>query len=257
MFCHIQNTQRRQGANTRACALLQTRTLSVHNFVQLEVAPYRGTSKESHKGNVTTALGTSQHFHAIPGEVNPVFGFIHLRSVYNLSKLVTPHDLVHQIRLTGHEGIAKLCSPFECHHNLCIDLREQREVRHMSMQMPACVHANGTKEAKEHLLNLTRVGWTLHMRQGCHVQPTGRVLQWQCTYRFEGYVSVAAEWAALIDGVLLNQRQQQLTINIPNIQALNPDRDMLSLCCVTPLTPSVQVCFHLGLNYLYTMPMLQ
>lgn len=71
-------------------------------------------------------------------------------------------------------------------------------------------------------------------------------------YRFQGHIRVPTERTALINSVLLNQRKQQLTINVPNIQTLNPDRNVLTLCCVTPLTPGVQVGFDLWLNDLHT-----
>jgi len=63
---------------------------------------------------------------------------------------------------------------------------------------------------------------------------------------------VPTKRAAFINGVLLNQWKQQLAINVTNFQAFNPDRDMLPLCSVTPLTPCIQVCLHLRLNYLFT-----
>lgn len=46
----------------------------------------------------------------------------------DLRKLMTPHDLVHQIGLTGHERVTKLCSTLKCHHYLGINLRQTTEL---------------------------------------------------------------------------------------------------------------------------------
>ena len=51
--------------------------------------------------------------------------------------------------------------------------------------------------------------------------------------------------------MLLNQWQQQLAINVPNIQAFNPDWDVLPFSSVTPLAPCVQIRLDLWLNDLH------
>jgi hypothetical protein len=42
-----------------------------------------------------------------------------------LVELVPPHDFIHEIRLAGHEWIAKLCGSFKSHYNFCVYLQMQ------------------------------------------------------------------------------------------------------------------------------------
>ena len=57
-------------------------------------------------------------------------------------------------------------------------------------------------------------------------------------------MGVAAQRAALIDVVLLHQRQQQHAINVANVQLFNLGGDSLTLISPPSLSPSVQVCLH-------------
>ena len=45
--------------------------------------------------------------------------------VDDLVELVPPHDFIHEIRLAGHEWIAKLCGAFKSHYNFCVYLQMQ------------------------------------------------------------------------------------------------------------------------------------
>ena len=62
------------------------------------------------------------------GKIYPILGCIRLWGINDLSKLMTPHNLVHQIRLTGHERVTKLCGTLKCHHYLGIDLQQPTEL---------------------------------------------------------------------------------------------------------------------------------
>ena len=67
----------------------------------------------------------------LPRKVYPILGCIRLWGVNDLSKLMTPHNLVHQIRLAGHERVPKLCSAFKSYHYLCIDLYQPAQLVHI------------------------------------------------------------------------------------------------------------------------------
>lgn len=64
----------------------------------------------------------------------------------------------------------------------------------------------------------------------------------------QGLMGVAAQGTALINIVLLHQRQQQHAINVPNVQVLYLRRHSLPLMSKPGLTPGIQVGLHSGCN---------
>lgn len=65
-------------------------------------------------------------------------------------------------------------------------------------------------------------------------------------------MGVATQRAALVNGVLLNQRQQKHAIDIANVQVLYLGRNPVPLKGVTGLPPAVQVGLHTRCNDLKT-----
>ena len=57
-------------------------------------------------------------------------------------------------------------------------------------------------------------------------------------------MSVATQRAAFVNGVLLNQRQQQHAIDVANVQILYFGRNPVPLKGVAGLPPAVQVGLH-------------
>lgn len=63
---------------------------------------------------------------------------------------------------------------------------------------------------------------------------------------------VPAQGTALVDGVLNNERQDQHGVDVPNVQLLYPNRDVLPLSRCPASTPGVEVRLHFGLHHLST-----
>ena len=73
------------------------------------------------------------------------------------------------------------------------------------------------------------------------------------TYCHEGVVCVAAQRAALINGVLNDEWQDEHGVDVADVQLLDAHRNVLPLGCSPASTPGVQVGLHLGLHHLSGM----